>query len=250
MVSAAGRGRILILENNRKGGIAVSLRCVIVVAALAAFSFTPGCKNETSDKRLIDIAIRQKAHEREVARLTSKLADLETELTGIRSALDKLAPASGLAAPGKSGQGQPVDFRETPEYRQMAAAISAIQEQLNITENRVAEAEKVLDKQKQPPKEPSGPKPPPVLNDPPELAKKLDSLVQSFAQKIADPFRRQLFEAEVEQFKRDLYDNRPPQELFQPLVDDLKERLNGETPGMLKNWGEQRLKALESATPE
>ena len=192
-------------------------------AVLAAtLLITVGCERGESDKRLIDIAVKVEKQGARVDQIGTRMEGIEASLAEIRASLQRAEPAV-------RGETQAVDFRDTPEYKQMAAALSAVEQQLNITQSGLAETQEEFEKEQEVAKKKAAQKKPfGGVNDPQKLTEKLDSLAQSFALGVNDPVRRQELEAEVEQLKRDLSDNLSAHELYEPLVSDLTERLNSE----------------------
>ncbi len=217
------------------------MKCLRVGLAAAGVLALSGCRNEDLDSRLLDIALRQEKQEREIGRIARKVEGIERTINEIHSLAQKGSSGSGEGAPA-------VDFRSTAEYEKMAAAISAIQQQSNITRSEVAQTKEALEKQPELPMH--GLPMVSTLGNRGELSDKLDSIVQKFAETVGDPSLRQSLTADVEQLKVELSDERPAGESYQQLVADLTQKVESEKNEELREWGETCLKALESASED
>jgi hypothetical protein len=207
------------------------MKTCVVVGMVVGLLILSGCKKETSDERLVGISVSQKKQEQRIERL-------ENTLTEIKQSLDKIGAATGSPAPAEGKEGQVADFRETPEYGQIMAALSALQQAQQEMAQRV-------------PAQQGGPAQDwRRMNDPQEMDKSLGLLAQNFAPKIADPVKRQQFEADVAQLRANLSKTRTTQELYQQLTASLTERLNNEQDERARQFLEMQLATLETGSAE
>jgi len=224
----------------------------LVVAA--GFLALAGCGKEQSDKRLIDIAVRQKKQQEEVARLVARIEGIEQRLDEALRGAATQPSAPGSTGSAKAAEHRALDFRHTPEYGRIVAALSAIQRELNLAQNE--------------PREPQGESPnalesgsetasfPPLddrieaTRNPQEMRKRLSALAETFAQKITDPVRRQQFLADIEQLKQINAEGLTPEELRGALLATLPDRLSTEQNSGIRKWIEGQVAELESASPE
>jgi hypothetical protein len=213
-----------------------------------------GCGKEGSDKRLIDIAVKVKRQERELNRLAKKMEQMDHALNEIQVSLREVAAASGEDEPARGDQTRVADFRETPEYKRMAAALSAIQQRLNLAESdptqmkeAMADALELADQRKadrQFYKRLSG------TFDPQQMTEILDSYVKKYGQDIEDPARWKEFHGDVEQLRRINSDGMVGNQLYEWLVSDLTQRLNTAKDLRFRGWLRRQLADLQSASAE
>jgi uncharacterized phage infection (PIP) family protein YhgE len=219
-----------------------------VIAAVLLILF--GCRNEGSDERLIDLAVKVNKQEDKLDQMARRIEGIERRLDEILAATGKGSVVSDQSRALRTGQQQAVDFRKTPEYEQILAALAAVQQQLSTTQNKLAEAKEGFQQD-------GRPNPVPLVDisfaatrDPQEFAKRLDSLVENFAHRIDDPTRRQEFVSAVEYLKHINADGLSTQELYERLVASLRERLSTQEDEGTRSWIGQQLKQVESASAE
>jgi hypothetical protein len=156
-----------------------------------------GCGQEEPDKQLVSMAIRQKKLEREVSRIATRMESVENELDRILALAEKGSPSSGRTGGDKTAGPAITDLKESPEYKQLAAAISAIQQRLNVAQSDLLETKNDLEKERREDPQRQWK----ALEDPQETSKRLDTLAENFGLKIEDPIQRQEFLAEIEHLK-------------------------------------------------
>jgi len=214
-----------------------------------------GCEQKGFDQRLVDIAVKQGQHEDSINGLASRIEGIDKRLEEIQQSLEKIPPASGSPQPAEAKSGtatepQVVEFKDTLEYKQIITELSSIQQQLSATQGGLAKtqadaAEQQRRAQLRDPRQAMG-----ALSNPQELTGRLDNLLQKFGQKIEDPVKRQQFEADVNQFKRNLSQNPSTNEVYQQVVGDLTERLNNEQDDRARERIQREITSLESASDE
>jgi len=223
------------------------MKVFLVAAALTAIA---GCQKDESDNRLIDLSVQVNKHE-------EKVGQIERRLEGIERRLDELVRAgpngrllSGNVRAATPGDVQTGDFRETPEYEQMLAAIAAIQQQVNAAQSELSEANGGPNRRLAAPPLSAIQSPFAVAGNPKELTEKLNKLVDSFGARIEDPQRRQEFLMDIEQLRQLNAEGLSSQQLYDQMVAALKERWNREESEGSRKWIERQLNDLESSTPE
>lgn len=229
-------------------------RCAIVGIA-ASLLILSGCEEKTFDQRLVDIAVKQGEHEDNINRLASRVEGIDRRLEEIQQSLEKIAPASGSPQPAEASeatasQPQVVEFKETPEYKQIATQLASIQQRLNATQSSLAKTQADAGEQQRRAQLRDPRQAMRAISNPQELNERLDNLLQKFGQKIEDPVKRQQFEADMNQFKRNLSQNPSTNELYQQVVGGLTERLNNEQNDRSREWIQREIKSLESASDE
>lgn len=220
---------------------------VLIAASLLA---TAGCRKDEPDSRLIDLSVQVNKHGEKVGQIERRLEGIERRLDELVRARTNAPPLSGRAATPEPSNGQAADFRETPEYEQILAAIAAIQQQVNAAQSELSEAR-------------GGPKkilPAPQLSglhnpfgateNPKELTEKLNKLVDTFGLSIEDPQRRQEFLMDVEQLRQLNADGLSSQQVSELLAASLKERWNREENEGSRRWIERQINELESTDPQ
>ncbi len=224
----------------------------LVVAAF--FILLVGCGKQQSDKRLIELAVNQQKQQEEVARLAARIEGIERKLDDALKAAAPQPSSPGSTESAKSAERKPVDFRQTPEYGRIVAALSAIQRELNLAQSQPreprGESPNALESQRQ-----AAPFPPlddriEATRNPEEMRKRLNSLAETFAQKITDPIQRQQFLADIEQLKQINTEGLTPEELRGALLGMLQGRLGTEENPSIRKWLELQVAHLQSASPE
>jgi len=194
----------------------MSMKRLGIVAIAAILSALVGCRKEESDKRLIDIAVKVEKQKAKIDRIARTLEAIERKLDTSPVSGKKSAPTSGMAEPAKAPQ-QVVEFRDTREYDKMLAALSAIQQRLNLTQSYLDEVKK------------DETFPEPCAKSMEDWTEGLDALVRAFGENIADPARRREFESAVEQLKgMQTHANLTltTEDVYQAIVSDLTERID------------------------
>jgi hypothetical protein len=226
-----------------------------IVAVVAAMLLLLGCQKEESDDRLIEVAVKQDKHKADIDKLSERIAGFEKRLVRIQQSLEKLPQPTGSPEPAttaeeESTEPKVVAFKDTPEYGDIAVKLSAIQQQLTLTQSGLAETkddmarEQELERLRDPAESWR------VMNDPQEMNRRLALLSQNFAQKIEDPAKRQQFEVDVEQLKRSFSERPSTQELYQQTIADLTERLNNEQNERAREFVQNEIRSLETASAE
>jgi len=210
--------------------ITMLVKRVTVGLVAASFLVLFSCRREKANKRLIEIAVRLQKQQANVNRIAESVQGIEARLNEIEASLGRNAPFPGNAEPAQGDRTHIVDFRGTPEYRQIAAALGTIQQRLSLTESALSETKGQLVKEREAERRGS-----PALrlneswkavSDPREMPERLDALIENVADHMGDPGRRQEFEADIEKIKSIYADNLTSQELRERLVSVLKQRLD------------------------
>lgn len=222
-----------------------------VVMALLLFG---GCGKESSDSRLIDVGVKQDEHKGEINRLSRRIEGFDRRLSQIQDSLKQIPEPTGATEPAATAEDSTepkvVEFKDTPEYARIAAQLSAVQQQLALTESRLNEtqAEIVAEEQRRQLQDPAEAFR--AMSDPQEMNKRLSLLAQNYAGKIQDPVKRQQFEVDVEQLKRKLSETPSTQELYQRVASSLTERLNAEQNDRAKEFIQRQIQELQTASGE
>ncbi len=210
-----------------------------VVATVVLLLVLIGCKQETSDERLVNMAVNQKEQETEIASLSGRIERLEKALVGIQQSLEKTAVAGGAPVPAKSTQGPALDFRETPEYQQIVSALSAVrQTQQNVAREQELEQLRDVGQAFQ------------AMGNPQEMDRRLTLLIQNFSSRIDDPVKRQQFAADVQQLRQSLTTPASVQDLYQRRTAELTARLNEEQDQRRREFIQRELASLQTASAE
>ena len=226
-----------------------------VVGTMAALLILAGCGDEGSDERLINIAVEQEKQKEEIDTASRKIEGFERRLVEIKESLAKIPPPTGAAEPGKTTETETsgpkvVEFKDAPEYGQIVAQISAIQQKLNLTESRLVQTERNIAREQEQARLRDPAQAWQAMNNPQELGDRLTRLAQNFSPRIEDAARRQQFEMEVEQLKQNLSYTPSTQELYQRVVSDLTERLNNEQNDRAREFIERQMQSLQAASAE
>ncbi len=227
----------------------------VVVGITALVLILVGCEKESFDQRLVDIAVNQGDQEDDIGLLARRVEGIDRRLQVIQQSLDKITPPSGAPETPKATEEQTtelpvVEFKDAPEYKQIVALLSGVQQQLNLTQSNLVETQENIANQEERDQMRDPRQAMTVISNPQQLSERLDSLVRNFGQAIEDPVRRQEFEAEVHQFRRSLSENPSTRELYQQTMDELTQRLNNEQNDRAREWIEREIRSLESATGE
>jgi hypothetical protein len=223
------------------------LRVFLIAVALMAIA---GCQRESSNSRLIDLSVQVRKHEEKVGQIERRLEGIEQRLDELVKAELNASPLSKNITTPKRSDGQAADFRETPEYEQILAAIAAIQQQVNVAQSELSDAKGGPNRRLAAPPLSAIQSPFAATENPKELTEKLNKLVDSFGLRIEDPQRRQEFLMDVEQLRQLNAEGLSSQQLYDQMVAALKERWNREENEGSRKWIERQLNDLESSTPE
>ena len=216
--------------------LAIILGIALVAAGTLLVFLGPG-KGEP-DRRLAEIADRQEKQEQQFGRMAQGTAGIEHKLDQIRALL--------RAERGKRGETEVVEFKETPEYKELAGTMSDLQQKLKLAKSNLAEAEKERERQRLR----SSRDGVTALVNPQKMIKRLDVLAEDFGQKIEDPARRNEFKADVARLKWVNSDEVPAEELINCAISDLKRRINDQRYSEeRRNLFERGVQRLES-TPD
>jgi len=214
-----------------------------------------GCEEKKFDRRLVDIAIEHEKQGEEVKKLAGRVEGITGRLEQIEQSLGKISPPSGsTAAPTsaetKTSGPQVVEFKETPEYKQIVAMLSSIQQQVNQAQSSVAATRDDAARERERARLRDPGEMMRAMNDPNQLSGRLDTLLQNFSPKIQDSALRRQFETDVLQFKRGLSAGQSTEELHQRVVAELTERLNNEQNERSREFMNRELQSLQSASGE
>jgi flagellar biosynthesis regulator FlaF len=226
-----------------------------IMGFAAILLLLPGCQEGQFDDQLKDIAVKQNTHEKDLNQIAWKMEGVTRRLERIEGSLEKLSPASGSPEAPTTVETEPlgpqvVEFKDTPEYKQIVARLSTIQQELSLTQSNLVGTEEDAATQRERAQMTDPAQMMQAMRDPKQLSSRLDALVQNFAQNIEDPVKRQQFEAEVHQFKRSLSQNVTDQQLYQQVYNDLTERLNAEQNERAREYIQREIRSLESASGE
>ena len=105
-----------------------------------------GCGKEKSNERLIDITVRQEKLQREVGRIITGVKGVRTELDQILALAKKGSAAPGPAKAAHAPRTEAVDLKDVPEYKQLAAAVSAIEQRLNVAQSNVLRTKEEIER--------------------------------------------------------------------------------------------------------
>ncbi len=226
------------------------------IVGLAAFLLAlVGCEEKTFDQRLVDITVKQGEHEDQISRIATRIEGVDRRLEEIQQTLEKIPPASGAPEPVKvveeeATEPEVVEFKDTPEYKQIVAQLSTIQQQLNLTRSGVEKAQQDAASERERAQLRDPRQAMSAMTNPQEMNKRLDLLLQNFGQKIQDPQKRQQFEADLNRFRQSLSGSRSAQDLYAQIADDLNERLLNEENERSRERIQRELQSLESASGE
>lgn len=225
-----------------------------VLLVIMALLFFAGCGKESSDSRLIDVGVKQDEHKGSIDQLSRRIEGFDRRLAQLQDSLKQLPDPTGAPEPAttteESTEPKVVEFKDTPEYARIAAQLSAIQQQLALTESRLNEtqAEIVAEERRRELQDPAQAFQ--AMNDPQEMNKRLSLLGQSFVGKIQDPVKRQQFEVDIEQLKRRFLEKPSTQELYQRVSSSLTERLNTEQNERAREFIQRQIEELQTASGE
>lgn len=220
------------------------LKTLGIVLVGGALLLVVGCGKEESDNRLVNMATRQKKLEREVNRIAQKMKSVENELDRILALAENGPPSPGRTGGDKTAGPGITDLTESPEYKQLAAAVSAIQQRLNVTQSDLLDTKEDLEKERREDPQRQWK----ALEDPQETSKRLDTLAENFGLKIEDPIQRQEFLAEIEHLKWINQENLSAEELSGRLASTFRRWLE-EPEAWNDAWRstfEESLRTLES----
>jgi hypothetical protein len=214
-----------------------------------------GCREDASDERVIEAAVKQDKHTGDIATLSTRIEGFENRLAGIEKSLQKVPEPTGSPEPAataeeKNAGPKVVEFKDTPEYGQIAADLSAIQQQLTLTEGSLGQTKDEMAREEEQRRLRDPAEAWRVMNDPQEMNRRLTLLAQNFVPTIQDPVKRQQFEADVEQLKRSLSEKPDTQQLYQQTVADLTARLNQEQDERARQFIQNQIQSLETASAD
>ena len=221
---------------------------------IGALLLLVGCGKESSDSRLIEVGVKQDEHKGDIDRLSRRIEGFDKRLVQIQESLKRLPEPTGSPQPTtaaeESTEPKVVEFKDTPEYARIVAQLSAVQQQLALTQSRLTESqdEVAAEEQRRQLQDPAQAFQ--AMSDPQEINRRLSLLGQNFAGKIQDPVKRQQFEVDVEQLKRKLSEKPSAQELYQRVSSSLTERLNTEQNERAKEFIQRQIEELQTASGE
>jgi hypothetical protein len=222
--------------------------------ATASFLILLGCGEKGADQRLVEIVVKQAKQEKAMNRMASRMEGIERTLREIQESLRGNIAASVRTEPAEATKGRAVDFRNTPEYTQMAAALSAIQQRLNLAESAPlmtkedrAEALELVQRKEAVTQFNMELK---SIYNPEAMRETLEIIVENHAQDIDAPVRRQEFDADIEQLRKINSDDTTQEELYDHLVSDLRQRLDASQDQRAREWLQRQLSELETASAD
>jgi hypothetical protein len=233
----------------------MSVKHVGIAALVAISAILPGCRREQADNRLVDVARRQKEQEADIKQVSKKVGNIMMGIDEIRSSLLGRDGSAGEVAAVLAAPERLVDFRKTPDYRKMAAALSAIQQQLEMTQTDVAQARETMRKELEQEREWERRREEEVrhhrqmfdsMKDPQVVTHALDALVRDFGQQIDDPARRQQFHDAVNYLKWLNSQNLSTQELRDALAQHLNDRLANGQDEESRRWAQRQIDSVSS----
>ncbi|NQT84775.1 hypothetical protein HQ563_17285 [bacterium] len=227
-------------------------KCFFAGIAGALFLLA-GCEEKEFDSRLVEVAVNQKKQEDNISKIATRIEGVDKRLEEIEQSIEKLPSASGTTPPAESSEGEAaeplvVEFKDTPEYKQIVAQLSTIQQRLSVTTSNLAETQGNVAMQRQQAQLRNPAEAMQAMSNPQQLNERLDLLHQNFGQKIEDPVKRQQFEADLNQFKRNLAENFSPAQLQQQVLDDLTRRLDSEESDRARERIEREIASMETAS--
>ena len=226
------------------------MRRNVVVGMVVLLLVLIGCKQETSDDRLVDIAVNQKKQERDMINMSGRIEQLEKTLVKIQQSLEKPGLASGAPATAASREGSALDFRNTPEYAQIVESLSAVQQRLDTTQSSLSQTQQNIAREQELEQLRDMGQAFRAMGNPQEMDRRLTLLVQNFAPKIEDAVKRQQFEADVQQLRQSVASPSSVDELYQRRTAELTARLNEEQDQRRRQFIERELSSLQTASAE
>ncbi len=213
-------------------------RGLAAAVSAAVLCVVAGCGEETSDERLVEIAVKLEKQQQAVDRLTAKIEEIEKRLEEIEKSRENVSASPG---PPKA---TPEDTRKPPGP---ARNLSGILKQLNVNPNLLAGAkENLMEYAEQLVARAAAWR---AMGEPEELSRKLDILVENFSAEVGNPTLREKLAGDVERLKmRFLAPITPEQQREQAR------QITLEAIGVMSNddtsrqWLETQLKALDEAT--
>jgi hypothetical protein len=199
---------------------------------------------------LVDITVKQEKHGDEIGKIDTKIDGVSKRLAQVEESLQKVTPPAGAPEPTKSTEPRVVEFKETPEYERIAAQLSALQQQLTTVGSNLTVTQEMIAKQEELARLRDPGQAWRAMNDPQELAKRLDILSRNFSQKIEDPLLRQQFEADVEAYKQKISAKLSPQELQQQALQELTDRAAAAQDDRARERVQREIDSLNSASGE
>ena len=226
-------------------------KCVIL--ALATAFLLAGCGRKDYDQGVVDIAIGQKKQDAEINQIATRIEGVDKRLNEIQQSIQKIAPPAGSAEPATTAEGESegpkeVEFKDAPEYKQIVARLTSLQQQLNLTRSGLSETRDTLATEREreallDPRQAMQ-----AMTDPQELDRRLDLLARNFGGRIEDVGRRQQFQADVQQLRQSLT-NVSRQEQYERVVNDLTQRLNAEqADSRAREWIDRQIQDLQAAS--
>ncbi len=224
-------------------------------AAILTMLLLLGCQEKGSDENLIEVAVEQEKQTGEIENLSQRVEGFDNRLVRIEQSLERLPEAMGAPDPAPTTEEETTEpkvvaFKDTPEYGDIAAKLSAIQEQLSLTQSSLVGTQEDIAREQELERLRDPAEAQRIMNDPQEMNRRLTLLAQNFVPTIQDPVTRQQFEVDVEQLKRSLSERPTTQQLYQQTVADLTERLNNEQNERAREFIQRQIESLETATSE
>lgn len=198
--SSVGRRVQRILDTTRALSVHTGRRAALVIITVSLFatltlSLTFGCRKEEPNKLQANIALRQETQEARIWRVAGRMDRIERKLDEILTSAKKANMAPGQAEGPESAASKRNRLKQLPAYKQLVAAVSAIQEHLNLAQSDIAEVANEIERERR-----RDPRQRIALRDPREIIERLDALVESSEQKVEDPTGTQELEADPEQW--------------------------------------------------
>lgn len=231
------------------------MRRFVIVGVVAVLLLLLGCQQEEPDSRLLDMTVKQDRQKEDIDEISRRIEGLETRLVKISETIDAIprptgAPEGTTPDAEESNEPRVVEFKDTPEYRQIAAQLAALQQGVSATQSSLTEAQTALNREREAQQRRDPAQAWAAMNDPQQASERLSALGRDFAGKIEDPMRRQEFEVAIENLKRRMSENPSPQELYQRITADLTGRLANEQDERARTFIERQIQSMQNASEE
>jgi hypothetical protein len=225
-------------ERTTEGGKAMLLKRLVIAVTAGSLLVLVGCGKEESDKRLIEISVRQKKQQGDIDRIATMIEGIDKRLGEIETRREDVSASSSP---------RQVTFRETPEYDEIARTISGMQQQLYVTQDQLAETQESIEHQETE-QFVDRAETWKAMGTPQELVQRLDILAEKFTASIGDPTLTEQFAADVERLKSMFSAPRTPQQERQMarIITTAASRMmsHDETS---QQWLGEQVKALDEA---
>ncbi len=229
----------------------MSLRRSAVLLVAAGLVIAVGCRKETSDEHLWDIAVKLAKQQQQLDRIDTAVQSIGEGLREIEERFPA-GPAMGEAgSKAVSGEGKETGLASAKHYQNIMGQMAVVQSQLVSLEEEILmlrQGEEQVRKRREREALRDQGAAWRAMGEPDEVSRRLDILLKNFSGNIEDPVARDAFATEVEEMKSRYSTPLSPEQKREQARTAIVEAMDLMPDERSQRWLDEQLRAFDEAT--